>query len=144
MLCPYCGNLGSFVVESREADAGEAIRRRRECESCGKRFTTYEKVREFSLWVGKKDGSREPFDKEKIRRGILRAIQKTSVSLEMVDDIVDRVEREMVRKGRREVSSRLIGNAVLRKLRKIDKVAWLRYASVYLEFEDLRDFEEAI
>lgn len=144
MKCPFCGALETSVVESRTADEGSTIRRRRHCEKCDKRFTTYEEVRASVLWVVKKDGRREPFDREKLKRGILKAIEKRPVSLELIDEVVDEVEREMLRKEKEEVSSRQIGNAVLRRLRKIDKVAWMRFASVYLEFEDLSDFEKAM
>ncbi|MDO8503923.1 MAG: transcriptional regulator NrdR [bacterium] len=144
MKCPFCGALETSVVESRTADEGSTIRRRRHCEKCDKRFTTYEGVRTSVLWVVKKGGRREPFDREKLKRGILRAIEKRPVSLELIDEVVDEVEREMLRKEREEISSRQIGNTVLRRLRKIDKVAWLRFASVYLEFENLSDFEKAM
>lgn len=144
MKCPFCGKGENEVLESRIVEEGAVIRRRRECSGCSKRFTTYEKVRENFLWVIKKDGRREPFDKEKVKRGILRAIEKRGVSLELVDDIVEGVEREMLKQEKEEISSRAIGKAVLRRLKKIDKVAWLRFASVYLEFEDLKDFENAI
>lgn len=123
---------------------GHAIRRRRECVKCGKRFTTYEKVKGTALWVIKKDGRREPFDREKVKRGILRAVEKRPISMDFVDDIVEQVEREMLRKENEEVSSKSIGRAVLKRLKKVDKVAWLRFASVYLEFEDLEDFAKAI
>jgi transcriptional repressor NrdR len=132
------------VLESRTADEGSVVRRRRECESCKKRFTTYEKVKGSVLWVVKKDGKREPFDREKLKRGILRAIEKRPVSLDLVDEVTDQVEREMLGKQKEEVTSKSIGKAVLRRLRKIDKVAWLRFASVYLEFEDIEDFEKVI
>ncbi len=144
MHCPFCESTDTEVLESRIVEDGEGIRRRRECKKCKKRFTTFEKVRSAILWVVKKDGRREPFDREKVKRGILRAIEKRPVSLELVDEIVDDVEREMLRGETEEVPSRTIGNAVLKRLRKVDKVAWLRFASVYLEFEDLRDFEKAI
>lgn len=144
MRCPFCAGVDSQVLESRVVEEGQAIRRRRECAKCGKRFTTFEKVRETVLWVIKKSGRREPFDREKVKRGILRAIQKRPVSLELVDEVVNDVERELLRKGTEEVPSRLIGNAVLKRLRKIDRVAWLRFASVYLEFEDMSDFEKLI
>jgi transcriptional repressor NrdR len=144
MRCPFCGKVDSSVLESRTLDGGSAIRRRRECTKCGKRFTTLERVKDHVLWVIKKDGRREPFDREKVRRGILRAILKRPVSLEEVDNIVDSVEREMLRKEEEEVSSKIIGNAVLKRLKKVDKVAWLRFASVYLEFTDLGDFGKAI
>ena len=142
MKCPFCGKIESNVLESRVTESGDGIRRRRECTSCGKRFTTIEKVRDNVLWVIKKDGRRESFDKEKIRRGIIRAVQKRPVSIDTVESIVDDVEREMLRDEDQEISSRTIGNAVLKRLKIIDKVAWLRFASVYLEFEDLSDFEK--
>lgn len=144
MKCPFCTSHDTQVLESRSVDEGESLRRRRECGKCNKRFTTYERVRGSVLWVEKKDGKREPFDREKVKRGLLRAIEKRPVSLEFVDDVVDEVEREMLRKQKEEVSSKVIGSAVLRKLKKIDKVAWLRFASVYLEFENIKDFEKEI
>lgn len=144
MKCPFCGNDSSQVLESRTVEEGKSIRRRRKCDKCEKRFTTYERAKSSALWVIKKDGKREPFDREKVRRGILRAIEKRPVSLDLVDEIVGRVEREMLRKKRQEVPSRAIGTAIMRKLRRVDKVAWLRFASVYMEFEDLDDFEKAI
>lgn len=142
MKCPFCGGLNTQVLESRDIDDG--IRRRRECGKCGRRFTTYEKARRTILWVVKKDGKREPWEREKVRSGILRSIQKRPVSLDLVDEIVNEVEREILRKEKEEVPSRIVGNAVLKRLRKVDKVAWLRFASVYLEFENLDDFEKAI
>lgn len=144
MKCPFCDFDSSQVLESRSVEEGKAIRRRRKCEKCGKRFTTYEKTKYSALWVIKKDGKREPFEKEKVRRGILRAIEKRPVSLELVDVVVNQVEREMLKRKNHEVSSRVIGTAIMRRLRKIDKVAWLRFASVYMEFADLEDFEKAI
>ncbi len=144
MKCPFCAGDDTEVLESRTVDEGDAIRRRRECKKCHKRFTTFEKVRGTALWVIKKDGSREPFDREKVKRGILRAIEKRPVSLGLIDDIVTDVEREMLRGEKEEIPSRVVGKAVLKRLKKIDRVAWLRFASVYLEFENLDDFEKAI
>lgn len=144
MKCPYCAGTRLQVLESRVVEGGGAIRRRRECRKCGNRFTTFEKVRDTVLWVIKKSGRREPFDREKIKRGILRAIQKRPVSLDQVNLMVDEIERELLRKGQEEIPSRAIGNAVLKRLKKIDKVAWLRFASVYLEFTDVTDFEKTI
>lgn len=144
MNCSFCGQPDTQVLESRVADEGKAIRRRRECTKCGKRFTTYEKAKQSVLWVVKKDGTREPFDKDKIKRGILRAIEKRPVSLELVNELVDRIEMEVMRKESEEVSSKVIGRSVLNKLKSVDKVAWLRFASVYLEFEDLKDYEKTI
>jgi transcriptional repressor NrdR len=144
MKCPFCGKIDSQVLESRTVDEGDAIRRRRECSKCTKRFTTFEKIRGNVLWVIKKDGRRESWDREKIKHGILRSIQKRPVSMEMVENVIEDVEREMLRSEECEISSRTIGNAILKRLKKIDKVAWLRFASVYLEFEDLTDFEKLI
>ena len=144
MKCPFCGAADTSVLESRTTEDGGSIRRRRECGKCGKRFTTIEGVKRSFLWVIKKDGRREVFDKEKVKRGILRAIEKRPVSLDLVDDITDQVEMEMLRSDKQEIPTRVIGNAVLKRLKKIDKVAWLRFASVYLEFEDLSDFEKLI
>jgi len=144
MQCPFCANSDTQVLESRTVDEGHAIRRRRECIKCGKRFTTYEKVKGTALWVIKKDGRREQYDREKVKRGILRAVEKRPVSMDLVDDIVEQVEREMLKKENEEVSSKAIGKEVFKRLKKVDKVAWLRFASVYLEFEDLEDFAKAI
>jgi len=144
MHCPFCGADDTNVLESRTSDEGGGVRRRRECAKCGKRFTTVEKVRGSVIWIVKKDGRREPFDREKIKRGILRAVQKRPVSLATVEEMIDEVEREMLRRSEQEIPSRVVGNSVLKNLKKVDKVAWLRFASVYLEFEDLSDFEKLI
>jgi len=144
MKCPFCQKGDSQVIESRTVDEGSQMRRRRECLKCGKRFTTHERVKEHFLWVIKKDGKREQFDREKIKRGVLRAIEKRPVSLDLVDDIVDQVERDVLKKEKEEVPTKTIGNGVMARLKKIDRVAWLRFASVYLEFEDITDFEKAI
>ncbi|OGM13773.1 transcriptional regulator NrdR [Candidatus Woesebacteria bacterium RBG_16_39_8b] len=144
MKCPFCASQNTQVLESRVVEEGTSIRRRRECEKCEKRFTTYEKVRGNILWVIKKSGAREPFDRDKLKRGIIRAIGKRPVSLELVDDVVEQVEREMLRQEKEEIPTSAIGKAVLTRLRKVDKVAWLRFASVYLEFADFSDFQKAI
>lgn len=144
MHCPFCTSGETQVLESRIVEDGRSVRRRRECTKCTKRFTTYEKVEGTVLWVIKKDGGREPFDREKIRRGIVRAIHKRPISLEQVEYIISEVEREMLNKEKQEIPSKSVGQAVLKKLKKIDRVAWLRFASVYLEFEDLKDFAKAI
>jgi transcriptional repressor NrdR len=144
MHCPFCASSNTQVLESRVVEEGVAVRRRRECLKCGKRFTTYEKTKGTALWVIKKDGRRESFEKEKIKRGILRAVEKRPLSMDLVTDIVDQIEREMLRKEKEEVSTQAVGRAVLKRLKKVDKVAWLRFASVYLEFEDLEDFAKAI
>ncbi|MDP3955146.1 MAG: transcriptional regulator NrdR [bacterium] len=144
MKCPFCGHSETAVLESRISEDGNSFRRRRECAKCQKRFTTYERVEGPSLLVIKKDGRRESFDREKLRRGVLKSCEKRPVSLEAVEGIVEEVERELLRKDTIEILSKVIGNAVLRRLKKFDKVAWLRFASVYLEFADLVDFEKAI
>lgn len=144
MRCPFCTAINSQVLESRTVDEGRSLRRRRECLKCKKRFTTYEKVGGSALWVVKKDGRREPFDREKIKRGILRAVEKRPLSMDFVNDLVERVEREMLREEKEEVSSKAIGKSILKRLKRVDKVAWLRFASVYLQFEDLEDFAKAI
>jgi len=144
MKCPFCNTKETQVLESRTSEDGHGLRRRRECGKCGKRFTTHEEVKKSVLWVIKKDGKREPFDKEKVKRGILRSIEKRPVSLDLVSEIVDEVEREMLKAEKEEVGSKVVGNAILKRLKKIDKVAWLRFASVYLQFEDLTDFEKLI
>lgn len=144
MKCPFCGHTETAVLESRVSEDGDSFRRRRECEKCQKRFTTYERAEGPSLLVIKKDGRRESFDREKIKRGILKACEKRPVSLDLIEEVVEEIERELLRKDTVEIFSRVIGNTTLRKLKKIDKVAWLRFASVYLEFADLADFEKAI
>ena len=144
MRCPFCTTTNTQVLESRTVDEGRSLRRRRECLKCGKRFTTYEKVGGSTLWVVKKDGRREPFDREKVKKGLLRAVEKRPVSMDIINDFVDQIEREMLRKEKEEVSSKLIGKSILKKLKRMDKVAWLRFASVYLQFEDLEDFAKAI
>ena len=144
MYCPFCRSHSTQVLESRVVEDGKSVRRRRECGKCTKRFTTYERVKGTALWVVKKDGRREPFDKEKVRKGILRAVEKRPVSLDLVNDVADRVEREMLKKEHEEVASRSIGRSILKHLKKIDRVAWLRFASVYLEFDDIKDFAKAI
>lgn len=144
MLCPFCRKGDSQVLESRLMDEDRVIRRRRKCLTCNKRFTTFERVKESFLWVIKKDGKREPFDKEKIKQGILRSIEKRPVSLDLVNELVEEIESEVLKKGAEETPSSFIGKQVMKRLKNVDKVAWLRFASVYLEFEDLTDFEKAI
>lgn len=144
MNCPFCNTHETQVLESRVTEEGQGLRRRRECGKCGKRFTTVESVKSSVLWVIKKDGKREPFDKEKVKSGILRSIEKRPISLDLVDEIVNEVERELLKALKEEIPSKFIGNAILKRLKKIDKVAWLRFASVYLQFEDLTDFEKLI
>ena len=144
MKCPFCQHDQSAVLESRESEDGQVTRRRRECSKCKKRFTTYERVEGPQLVVIKKNSGRENFDREKVRRGILRACEKRPVSTDLIEEIVDQVEREMIKKRSSEISSRTIGNAVLKRLKKVDKVAYVRFASVYLDFDDLDDFTKLV
>ncbi len=144
MKCPYCGDLNNEVIETRDSEDLVSIRRRRECMKCHKRFTTYERPENIELIVIKKDNRREKFEREKIRHGILKACEKRPVSMELINQIVDEAEMEIRNKGDVEVSSKLIGKLVLSRLKKIDKVAYLRFASVYLDFADLSDFEKTI
>jgi transcriptional repressor NrdR len=144
MKCPFCQFKDTEVLESRVSEDGNSIRRRRECPKCKKRFTTQEKVKDSVLWVIKKDGRRELFDREKIKRGIVRALEKRPVGLNAIDEIVGDIECEMLREEKEEIPTTVIGKAVLKRLKKVDKVAWLRFASVYFEFENLDDFEKII
>lgn len=142
MKCPYCGYEDTAVLETRDGEG--ATRRRRECQKCQKRFTTYERVENVDLVVIKKDGRREKFEREKLKKGIVKATEKRPISTELIDAIVDEIEQELRSKDTIEVSSKNIGNLVLKKLKKVDKVAYIRFASVYLDFEDLTDFEKVI
>jgi transcriptional repressor NrdR len=140
MKCPYCGYKEDKVVDSRATQEEAAVRRRRECLKCGKRFTTYEYVEEVSLMVIKKDGRREPFDRKKILSGIMKACEKRPVSIEKMEDIVIFVERAVQKKSDREVSSTRIGELVMEKLKALDDVAYVRFASVYRQFKDVGQF----
>ena len=140
MKCPYCGFNESKVIDSRPTEDDEKIRRRRECLSCGKRFTTYEIVETTPLMVIKKDHSRQIFDCEKLMLGIIRACDKRPVTSEMIIGVVDRIEQNYVNRMLREVSSEELGEAVLLELKKLDKVAYIRFASVYRDFSDVTTF----
>ena len=140
MRCPFCAHKEDKVVDSRATAEESAVRRRRECLKCGKRFTTYEYVEEVSLLVIKKDGRREPFDRKKILSGIIRACEKRPVSVEKMEEIVTQVERLIQKKSDREVSSSRIGELVMEKLKIIDDVAYVRFASVYRQFKDVGQF----
>jgi transcriptional repressor NrdR len=140
MRCPFCKKDNDRVIDSRSANAGTTVRRRRECLVCFKRFTTYEKVEEITLYVIKKDGRRDVFDREKIKRGLLTACKKLPVSLQTIEDIVNRIEIELYEKYDREVKSTKIGDLVMRELKAINHVAYVRFASVYREFKDVSEF----
>jgi len=140
MKCPFCGHQEDKVVDSRASSDGVSIRRRRECLGCGKRFTTYEQIEEQSLMVIKKDGRREPFDRHKLLAGLVKACEKRPVSMDQLESLVDALERELSQEFEREVSSREIGERVMRRLHAIDPVAYVRFASVYREFKDVEQF----
>ena len=140
MRCPYCAHLEDRVVDSREAQDGQATRRRRECLGCGRRFTTYERIEEVLPQVVKKDGRREPFDRSKIVDGVAIACQKRPVSAEQIQALVTSVERQLQELGEREIRTTLIGEAVMRRLRDLDEVAYVRFASVYRAFRDVGEF----
>jgi transcriptional repressor NrdR len=140
MRCPFCKKDHDRVIDSRSANSGATVRRRRKCLSCGKRFTTYEKVEEITLYVIKKDGWRDVFDREKIKRGLLMACKKRPVSLQTIEDIVNRIEIELYENYDREVKSTKVGDLVMRELKTVDHVAYVRFASVYREFKDVSEF----
>lgn len=144
MKCPFCDQNEFSVLESRDSEDGQVTRRRRQCAKCEKRFTTYERVEGHQLVVVKKDGSKESFDREKLKKGVARACEKREILVDEVDSIVDQVEVEMMKKKNGEVASKLIGGAVLRRLKKKDKVAYVRFASVYLDFSSVKDFSELV
>ena len=144
MKCPYCGFLEDKVLASRGMRDNEAIRRRRECLQCGRRFTTYEVVEERRVMVVKSDGRREPFDREKVLRGLRLACMKRPVSAETLERIVDEVEREIYDSGEREVAAATIGERVIEALRHLDPVAYVRFASVYRNFQDVTQFGELV
>lgn len=144
MKCPYCGNPDTRVVDSRPADDNNSIRRRRSCDECGKRFTTYEKVETIPLIVIKKDNNREAFDRSKIEAGVLRACYKRPVSAEDIKRTVDEIELEVVNREEKEIPSNLIGEIVMDKLKLLDPVAYVRFASVYREFKDVNTFMDEL
>lgn len=140
MKCPYCGDLEDKVVDSRESREGEAIRRRRQCLGCGRRFTSYERIDEIPYMVVKKDGSRERFDRQKLMVGLLKACEKRPVSMNQLESIGNEVESFVHESGDRERHTAQIGEMLMERLRQLDKVAYVRYASVYLDFKDIREF----
>ena len=140
MKCPYCKHTESKVIDSRPTVDGESIRRRRTCQKCGKRFTTYETIETSSLMVIKKDGSREAFSHDKLLRGVLKSCEKRPVSLSQLEEMVGEIEVELQNRMDREVPSAVIGELVMDKLKRIDQVAYVRFASVYREFKDINSF----
>jgi len=140
MRCPFCENLDTRVIDSRPTEEGHAIRRRRECDSCNKRFTTYEKVEEMIFMVIKKDGSREAFDRSKVMNGIIKACEKRPVPIADIEKIVDDIERGLNNMMEKEVESKLIGEVIMEHLKGLDEVAYVRFASVYRQFKDVNTF----
>lgn len=144
MKCPFCNHPDSKVVDSRPDKGGASIRRRRECESCGKRFTSHERVEEILPMVQKKDGRREPFDRLKLIAGIKKACEKRPVSVEEIERLTDRLEVRMQESGERELSTRTLGEWVMNELHEIDEVAYVRFASVYRSFKDINEFMDEL
>lgn len=144
MKCPYCGHKDDKVLDSRSTREGEGIRRRRECLGCARRFTTYEEIEEMRLTVVKKDERREPFDRSKIFKGMLTACEKRPVSIAQLEAAVDDIERALYNRGDKEVRSVEIGDMVIERLRRLDQVAYIRFASVYRQFEDVTQFKELV
>ena len=144
MKCPYCADANTQVVDTRENEDGDTVRRRRRCLACDKRFTTYERVELQLPLVVKKNGSRVDYDREKLQSSMALALRKRSVTTESLEAAIDRIEERLVTLGEREVASDRIGELVMRELRKLDKVAYIRFASVYRNFEDLDEFSDAI
>ena len=144
MKCPFCGNLESKVVDSRPSDEGASIRRRRECLECHKRFTTYETMESLPLVVIKKDGSRQTFDKDKLLGSMLKACEKRSVPMAKLEEIAGEIEQALQNDMEREVSSSVIGELVMEKLKDVDEVAYVRFASVYRQFKDINSFMEEL
>lgn len=144
MQCPYCKSTESEVVETRVSEDGTNIRRRRTCASCAKRYTTYERIENVALIVKKRDGKRQQFDREKLRLGILRACEKTKISADEINNIVDEIERELISGESVEVEAKKIGQLVASRLKRLDKIAYIRFASVFKRFVDLEDFEKEL
>ncbi len=144
MKCPFCGNLETKVLDSRPAGNGNSVRRRRECLNCDSRFTTYERFEENRIRVIKKEGKRELFDREKIKDGLIKACEKRSVTSEQIEEIVEGIEDELRRSGKAEISSTEIGDKIMNRLKEIDHVSYVRFASVYKEFRDVDSFLDAI
>lgn len=144
MKCPYCSYEETQVIDTRETENLEVTRRRRECLKCNKRFTTYERVEEADIIVVKKDGRRERFERQKLLNGILKACEKRPISLDKIEKLVDEVESDLRKRDSVEVESKVVGEIAMKKLKTLDKVAYIRFASVYREFEDLDRFEEEL
>ncbi len=144
MKCPYCDFYETKVIDSRPTNEGQAIRRRRECMNCGKRFTTYEKIEEIPLIVVKKDGNRQPYNRNKLLNGIIKSCEKRPVSMTTIESVVDEIEKKLYNSMEKEVTSQYIGEMVMSKLKDIDEVSYVRFASVYREFKDINTFMDEL
>ena len=140
MKCPFCGEIDNKVIDSRVSKDGSVIRRRRECLMCTRRFTTYEHIEEIPIMIIKKDGRREVFNREKVRSGIKKACEKRDISMNLIEEYVDEIERDLRETGEKEIQSSVIGEKIMAKLHRLDDVAYVRFASVYREFKDVNDF----
>ena len=144
MRCPFCNEENTRVIDSRPLEENNAIKRRRQCDKCGKRFTTFEKVEMIPIMVIKKDNNREPYDRQKIEAGIIRSCHKRPVSLEQINKLIDEIETEIFNKGVQEIDSSVIGEILMDKLKDFDSVAYVRFASVYREFKDVNTFMDEL
>ncbi|AIS52696.1 transcriptional repressor NrdR [Thermoanaerobacter kivui] len=144
MKCPYCGYPDSKVIDSRPTDDNTSIRRRRECLKCGKRFTTYEKVEQLPILVIKKDNSREVYDRDKILKGMIKACEKRPVPIKLLEEITDEIDRKIINSMEREITTAEIGEMVMEKLKNVDEVAYVRFASVYRQFKDINTFMDEL
>lgn len=144
MICPFCAHDFTRVIDKREGIDAKTTRRRRECQKCKRRFTTFERAENLDLLVVKKDGKREIFDRSKLRSGIVKACEKRPVSSDAIEKILDEVEADLRKEGKGEVSSKYIGEQIIRKLKKVDEIAYIRFASVYRQFADISDFEREL
>ena len=140
MKCPFCGEIDNKVIDSRLSKDATAIRRRRECLGCARRFTTYEQIEDMPIMIIKKDGRRETFSREKVRSGMQRACEKRNVSVNAIEDFIDELERDLRDTGEKEIPSTVLGEKIMEKLQALDEVAYVRFASVYREFKDVSDF----
>ena len=144
MKCPYCANLGDKVVDSRESKEGEVIRRRRECLACGRRFTSYERIDEIPYMVVKKDGRREPFDRNKLLTGLVKACEKRPVAVSALEGVVDEIENMLQESSEKELPAARIGERLMERLKELDQIAYVRFASVYRQFGDLNAFMDEL
>ena len=140
MKCPFCGEFDNKVIDSRVSKDGSVIRRRRECIECTRRFTTYEHIEEIPIMIVKKDGRREIFSRDKVRKGMQRACQKLDISMNVIEDFIDDLERDLRETGEKEIPSRIVGEKVMSQLHSLNDIAYVRFASVYREFKDVNDF----